>query len=158
MDSESVGESEDEWDPTPKEARNEEQTEDVVDNNEEIKIQTAAERTIALIRDEVELEKLKEELVCFEKEKKELEETISNRNKEIYELNERIIVLEYKASLFDSTKEEEDPNMSLLKEMQTQISEHKHRARISKIKITKLKECMLNLKANHKLEEIRKEL
>lgn len=40
-----------------------------------------------MIRDEVELEKLKEELICFEKEKKELEETISSRNKEIYELN-----------------------------------------------------------------------
>ena len=60
---------------------------------------------------------MKEEIVMFEKEKKELEETISSRNKEIYELNERIIVLEYKASLFDSTKEEEDPNVSLLKEM-----------------------------------------
>ncbi len=109
---ESERESE-EKESTPKEAVQEE----VVDNNEEIKIQTAAERTIALIKDEVELEKLKEELMCFEKEKKELEETVHNRNKEIYELNERIILLEYKASLGDSKQEDEDP--SDIKEIQS---------------------------------------
>ena len=60
-----------------------------MDNNEEIKIQTAGERAMALIKDEVELEKLKEELALFEKEKKELEEWRNNRRRQVLEVEKR---------------------------------------------------------------------
>ena len=125
-----------------------------MDNNEEIKIQTAGERAMALIKDEVELEKLKEELALFEKEKKELEETIHNRNKEIYELNERIILLEYKASLGDASKDEGEN--SILKDIQGQVTDLRSKARLSRASLAKLRDCLTALKADRRLEEIRR--
>lgn len=64
------------------------------------------ENAIKVIKQHLEIVKLKEEQDQVQKEKDELEEEISNRNKEIYEMNERIILME----LNHNTQRQEDLN------------------------------------------------
>jgi hypothetical protein len=64
------------------------------------------ENAMKVFKQHLEIVKLKEELESAVKEKEELEEEIGTRNKEIYEMNEKIILMEMKAA----TAREKDLN------------------------------------------------
>lgn len=63
----------------------------VIDPTQQAQIQ---ENAMKVLKQHLEIVKLKEELESTTKEKEELEEEISSRNKEIYEMNEKLILME----------------------------------------------------------------
>lgn len=62
--------------------------------NDPAQLAQIQENAMKVLKQHLEIVKLKEELESISKEKEDLEEEISSRNKEIYEMNEKIILME----------------------------------------------------------------
>lgn len=65
-----------------------------IDPQDPIQKAQIQENAMKILKQHLEITKLKEEVESTKKEKEELEEEISNRSKEIYEMNERILLME----------------------------------------------------------------
>lgn len=97
------------------------------------------ENAMKVFKQHIEITKLKEELDAALKEKEELEEEISSRNKEMYEINEKMILMEMN---FTNMKQHDQLT---IQELKNEI-ERQHRLEKSSYNFMKFKDCLERLK------------
>ena len=97
------------------------------------------ENAMKVIKQHIEITKLKEELEAALKEKEEIEEEISSRNKEMYEMNEKMILMEMN---FTNSKQQDQLT---IQELKNEI-DRQHKIEKSNYNFIKFKDCLERLK------------
>ena len=105
------------------------------------------ENAMKVFKQHLEIVKLKEELESAIKDKEELEEEISSRNKEIYEMNEKMILMEMN---YANSKQQDMITIQDLKE----ALERQAKSDKSNYNFIKFKDCLERLKCDLELLKI----